>query len=275
MGKANVRFILLLFIIISLLTGCSIVDKGKLKLGMKNEDFEYIKNDEVDKIVIQSTRDKGFRFVVTDDRTIKDVYSLLSSAKVTQDKSELEPDYVFEIYVGDEVKKFNYVVGVDEKSKGNFYDDNSAYYVSSRIDNDIIQNLSFVRKPREFSNIYYDSIINVLEAKKDDLNSEGKNIGLDILGDVDCTKYILSRDVEDFNKKASKIVNNMNIVKGNKEDFDVVITVRNQGYTSKTFKTNITIENKQDHSSETYYVWGNYDLKAWNIQSSTTKPKDW
>jgi len=256
-----------MLVILTLFTGCSIVDKGKLKLGLKNEDFEYIKNDEVDKIVIQSTRDKGFRFVVTDDKTIKDVYNLLSSAKAMSEKVDLESDYIFEIYVGEEVKKFNYVVGVDEKSKGNFYDENKVYYVSSRIDNDIIQNLSFVRKPRDFSTIYYGSILKVLEEKKSYLN--------DILGDVECTKYILSRDIESFNSDVAKITNNVKIINGNKQDFDVIITVRNQGYTSKKFKTNITIENKNDHSYEIYYVWGDYDLKAWSIQTSTTKPKDW
>ncbi|QLY79648.1 hypothetical protein [Clostridium intestinale] len=275
MGKSITKFILLMLVILTLFTGCSIVDKGKLKLGLKNEDFEYIKNDEVDKIVIQSTRDKGFRFVVADDKTIKDVYNLLSSAKAMGEKVDLESDYIFEIYVGEEVKKFNYVVGVDEKSKGNFYDENKVYYVSSRIDNDIIQNLSFVRKPRDFSAIYYGSILKVLEEKKSYLNDGNKRVGIDILGDVECTKYILSRDLEAFNSDMAKITNNVKIINGNKQDFDVIITVRNQGYTSKKFKTNITIENKNDHSYEIYYVWGDYDLKAWSIQTSTTKPKDW
>lgn len=275
MGKITRKFVPLLLVLITLLSGCSMVDKGKLKLGMKNADFEYIKDDKVDKIVIQSTRDKGFRFVVTDEKTIKDMYSLLSSAKEAEEKIELESDYIFEIYVGEEVKKFNYVVGVDEKSKGNFYSEDKVYYVSSRIDNDIIQNLSFVRKPREFNNIYYGTIMQVLEAKKDYLNEVSGKVGIDILGDVECTKYILSREIEGFSKNASKIINNISIIKGNKDDVDVIITVRNQGYTSKTFKTNITIENKKDHSFETYYAWGNYDLKSWEIESSTTKPKEW
>lgn len=264
-----------MLLFVSLLTGCSVIDKGKVKLGLKNEDFEYIKNNQVDKIVIQSTRDTGFRFVVTDKQTIEDMYGLLSSAKRTESKVALEPDYIFEVSIGEEVKKFNYVVGVAEKSKGNFYDDDKSYSVSSRIDNDIIQNLSFVRKPREFENIYYKSITNVLQKEKDRLVDGDNNIGIDIFGDVECTKYMLSRDIQEFKKEATKAINNISIIKGNKQDFDVVITVRNQGYTAKTFKTNVTIENKKNHSSITYYVVGNYDTKSWVIKSDTSKPKGW
>ncbi|MBL4931441.1 hypothetical protein [Clostridium paridis] len=259
----------------NLLVGCSFIDNAKTKMGLKNNDFEYIKNENVDQIIIQSTRDTGFRFVVTDKRTIQDMYSLLSSSKEAKEKTDLEPDYIFEMHMGDEVKKFNYVVGVNSKDKGNFYDDKKIYSVSSRLDNDIIQNLSFVRKPREFASIYFGSILKVLNEKKDYLNEGNKKVGIDMLSDVECTKYMLSTDIEDFKKNASKIVNNIGVIKGDKDKYDIIITVSNQGYTSKTFKTSISIENKIDHSYMPYYVTGNYDLNSWEISLVTKKPSDW
>lgn len=264
-----------MLVLANLLVGCSFVDNAKMKMGLKNNDFEYIKNESVDQIIIQSTRDTGFRFVVTDKRTIQDMYSLLSSSKEAKEKTSLEPDYIFEMHMGDEVKKFNYVVGVNSKDKGNFYDDNKIYSVSSRLDNDIIQNLSFVRKPREFANIYFGSILKVLNDKKDYLNEGNKKVGIDILSDVECTKYMLSTDIEDFKKNASGMVNNIGVIKGDKDKYDIIITVSNQGYTSKTFKTSITIENKTDHSYMPYYVTGNYDLNSWEITLNTKKPSDW
>ena len=43
-------------------TGCQKIDDIKLKMGLINKDFEYIKEGKADKIIIQSTRDQGFRF---------------------------------------------------------------------------------------------------------------------------------------------------------------------------------------------------------------------
>ena len=72
--------------------------------------------------------------------------------------------------MGDEVKSYNYVVSVDERGVGNFYDENNSYLVSKSLDDSITQNLSFIRKPREFEDIYYNSILQVLELKKDELD---------------------------------------------------------------------------------------------------------
>ena len=48
------------------------------KLGIRNEYFEFLNNNNVDKISIQSTRDPGFKFIVTEASAIKNMYQLLS-----------------------------------------------------------------------------------------------------------------------------------------------------------------------------------------------------
>ena len=62
-------------------------------------------------------------------------------------------------HLGDEVKSYNYVVSIDERGVGNFYDENTAYLISKNLDETILQNLSTIRKPREFENIYYNTIL--------------------------------------------------------------------------------------------------------------------
>ena len=88
--KINLSLLILL-VTLFFLIGCSSINK----LTIKNKDFEYIKNGNVTKVNINNTRDKGFKFVVTDERSIKDIYDILSTSKSANEKSSLQPDYVF------------------------------------------------------------------------------------------------------------------------------------------------------------------------------------
>lgn len=265
-----------IFICMSL-TGCGLIDTALVKVGFKNTDFDYLLQNKVDKIIIQSSRDAGFRFIVNDQSAIQNIYKILSKGNIKDEKTSLDPDYVFEIYMGDEVKSYNYVVSVDERGVGNFYDENNSYLVSKSLDDSITQNLSFIRKPREFEDIYYNSILQVLELKKDELSKGDNKVGIDITGDVDCLKYMFSVDLKKFEKNLNKIVEGTRLINNNSEEFDTVITVKNKGYSSKKFRTVITVDNKKDKVYETYYVVGNYEYKSWDIYIGNPgeKPDEW
>ena len=273
------RFALVsVFIIICIsLTGCGLIDTALVKVGFKNTDFDYLLQNKVDKIIIQSSRDAGFRFIVNDQSAIQNIYKILSKGNIKDEKTSLDPDYVFEIYMGDEVKSYNYVVSVDERGVGNFYDENNSYLVSKSLDDSITQNLSFIRKPREFEDIYYNSILQVLELKKDELSKGDNKVGIDITGDVDCLKYMFSVDLKKFEKNLDKVVAGTKLINNNSEEFDTVITVKNKGYSSKKFRTVITVDNKKDKVYETYYVVGNYEYKSWDIYIGNPgeKPDEW
>jgi hypothetical protein len=267
----------LVSVLVSLiLVSCSITDAIQSKIGNKNKDFEYIKQNKVDKIVIQSTRDTGFRFVVTDKSTISEIYDLLSSAKAVSEKSSLDPDYIFEMQMGKDIKKFNYVVGIYDKKTGNFYDDKSTYVVPKRLDNDIIQNLSFIRKPREFEHVYYQSIIDVMKKDKDKIIQGGSNVGVDISEDRDCAQYILSTDLEQFKRDIKAVVPKGELAIKDTDKYDTLISVKNQGYKTTTFKTIVTITSKKDNSQTNYYVDAKYDdFNAWQISVLDKKPDSW
>ena len=163
------RLLIFSFIIIAafIFTGCKSFDEIKVKLGVKNNDFEYIKQGRIKKIIIQSTRDKSFRFVVTDEIAIKDLYDILSTSKEVSTASTLESDYIFEMYEGvDKVHKFSYIAGLDEKDGANLYSADKSYIVSKRIDNDIIQNFWNIRKPLDFKTVYYDILSRVVHNDK-------------------------------------------------------------------------------------------------------------
>ena len=277
MKKFRVLSICLIIIITISITGCTIIDDGLVKFGLRNQDFEYIKDKKVDRIIIQSARDTGFRFVVTDDNAINDIYETLRRGKTKGEKTPLDPDYIFEIHFGEEIKYYNYVAYLDDSGVGNFYDDNSSYVISKNLDETILQNLSFIRKPRDFDNIYYKSILMVLEAKKSELTALDNKVGVDIIGDLDCLKYMFSVELENFKENLDKTIPNTTLIENNKEEFNTIITVKNKGYSSKVFKTTITVDNRKDKVYEIYYIEGSYEYKDWKIKISepNKKPSEW
>jgi len=266
------RFLIFSFIIIAafIFTGCKSFDGIKVKLGVKNNDFEYIKQGRIKKIIIQSTRDKSFRFVVTDEIAIKDLYDILSTSKEVSKASTLESDYIFEMYEGvDKVHKFSYIAGLDEKDGANLYSADKSYIVSKRIDNDIIQNFWNIRKPLDFKTVYYDSILKVLD-KYVNGDVKNKRIALDISEDNGVTKFILSTDLESFK---SQLLNKYNTVllKDKNTDYDVLINVKTEGYKATIYKSSITIKNSAIEKEKKYYVVAKYDAGLWNIETFEDK----
>ena len=260
--------------IITTFSGCSVVENIEKKLGWKTDYFQYLDSENVEQISIQSMRDLGFKFIVTEGSAKNTMYNLLSKAQKSTEKSNLEPDYIFEFDLGDEVKKFYYVVGSES---GNFYNDTDVYTVSNRIDEVIMQNLSFIRKPKEFNYIYYKPILEVLKKVEPSLKDKDYKIGINIKSDADCLKYIFSNDLKDFTSDAEKIISNVELVQTTTAGYDVVITVKNRGYDTLVYKTAIIVNNKRENTEETYYVVAQYEYKKWNISISepNVKPSNW
>jgi hypothetical protein len=269
----NKKFTLIILIIClsisTLLSGCTSIEDIQVRFGLKNKDFEYIKDNKIDKIIIQSTRDTGFKFIVTDKKTILELYDILSTANQVPQKSTLEPDYIFEMYQGDEVHKFSYITGLEKKDVGNLYNEDKTYIVSKRIDNDIIRNLWNLRKPRDFELVYYKSILNVLAQYNKEIN-KGGTIGVDLSEDVDVAKYIFSTDLEAFKEDLQSIPGNMELINKNKENFDIVVTVKTLGYKTDRYRSMVTVNNKKDKSEQKFYTGSRYENGEWTIRVDKT-----
>lgn len=273
-NKKALIFLICLITLSVFLTGCKRVDDLKVKMGLRNTDFEYIKQNKVQKIIIQSTRDTGFRFIVTDKRAMNDLYEILSTGKVTNEKTDLEPDYIFEFHEGpDKIHKFSYVAGLQKKGVGNFYSDDKSYMVSKRVDNDIIKNLSNLRKPRAFEELYYNVILNFLEQYGSGIPKD-RPVGINISDDLEVAKYILSNDIEDFKINLNAKMSNAKLIEKNKEDFSFIINIKTYGYKTTVYKSIITINDRNDNSEVKYYVWCDYKDKGWNISITKDKPEN-
>lgn len=258
------------FIIISMMasmfifSGCS--------LG-GNDDFAYMADRTIMKVSIQSTRDDSYKFIVTDKDVINDIYSILSKAMVVEEKSSLDPDYVVEIYESPtEVKTFNYVAGLDKKDGGNFYDGDSYYIVSKRLDNDIIKNFTNIRKPINFDDMYYNMILRVLDMYESQ-NKNSEKIGIVAFKDKMALKFQLSTEIEKFKvnlKKSAQLLKDDSEL----ESCNVIMNIETQGYTSKKYKSIVTFTNKADNSSVEYYVVNEYKQGEWIVNITTDKPEN-
>lgn len=243
--------------------------------NIKNEDnyFTSMKSKGIDEISMQNIRDKSFKFLVSDEKSIQNIYNLLVNAKQSNVRCDVEPDYIVEIVFGDEIKQFNYIVGDYE---GNFYNDEVSFTISKRLDESIIQNLTIIRKPREFEYIYYNSIYEVLEKLGDEVNISNLKIGIDIKEDKDCLKYIFSKDITNFLENSKKLAKDIQIIESNENDFDIIIRVKNRGYSTTKYKSNITVEDKINKTEKYYYIYGENEYKEWkiNIYTKENLPKD-
>ncbi|KAJ49856.1 hypothetical protein BD780_003968 [Clostridium tetanomorphum] len=255
-------------------SGCSKADSLKVKLGLKNNDFEYIKQNKIEKIVIQNTRDQGYRFIVSDKRAIQELYEILSSAKEVKEKSTLKPDYVFEMHEAhDKIHKFNYIAGLDKKNGGNLYSEDKVYIVSKRIDNDIIKSFWNIRIPKDFTDIYYKSILKTLTQYLKDTKIT-KSIGINLNEDIGTAKFILSTDLEEFKGDIKEKYQNASLAEGDNSSYNVLMTIKTQGYKRLLYKSIITFYNRTEKSEVKYYVKGEYENRGWNIEVSNKKPDD-
>jgi hypothetical protein len=280
--KRRLLCLSLLILFTTLFYGCDRIDELKVKLGMKNNDFEYIKQGKIKKIVIQNTRDPGFRFVVTDQKAILELYDILSSAKETITKSELEPDYIFEMEESpSKIYKFNYIAGLDKEDAGNLYSNDKVYLVSKRIDNDIIKSFWNIRKPKDFAKIYYGAILS--SAKKySDEEGDGRSIGINIYDDVDIAKFILSTDLEAFKYNLETNVSNAELIKIQNgkidpKEYDINMAVKTVGYKTFLYKSEITFWDKKNRVQKKYYVTITDRFKdgRWTTKIDTEKPREW
>ena len=270
MKTSKKSIILLLIAALLLIGGCTRLDELKVRYGFKNTDFEFLNSEDIDSIIIQSTRDKGFRFIVTDKSTINGLYESLSAAKKSEDVIGHDPDYIFEIHDMDgQVISYNYVAGVSDQNRANFYSDEGSYIVTDRIDNNLIQNLYSIRKPKFFEDIYYGSILDLIKMVKEEYN--GKGIGIKFYDDVETLKYQLSRDIEDFRSLALK---EGAVVLSHGEKAEAVLDVKTQGYTTLVFKAVVNLKIESDFVDRNYYIIGRYvnDMTGWETVITDTKP---
>ena len=89
-----------------------------------------------------------------------------------------------------------------------------------------------------------------------------------------CYRELKSAGIEfEYNSNTYEIFPGVRL---NKVNF-IESKVKNRGYNSTIFKTLITVENKNDKSSDRYYITAEYNYKDWDIKISEPNkiPQGW
>lgn len=263
--KVATIFIFLIFSSI-IISGCG--SMNSFLYGEKNDEFEFLGDGSIVTIVIQSTRDKGFRFLVTDEDTINELYFSLSRAEKTEEKPILDPDYIFEFHdLEGNITYYYYVAGVSKQERGNFYNDEAYYKVADRIDNHLISNLYSLRKPKYFEDAYYDSLIDLSYRVRED--NPLKSIGVRIEDDVDVLKYQTSRDIDEFK---DKLKDKDVVLLENSQEADIVLEIKTVGYTTIVYKAIVEAKG----IDKKFYIYCKYknDINKWDKIISEEKPEN-
>lgn len=264
--KKYIKTIITMTLAFVFLTGC----KSVLRLTYKNEDFEWVNSGNIAKIIIQSTRDKGFRFEVTDPLTIRELYDSLSSSMPAKGRNPLDPDYIFEFNTyKNEIKKYYYTAGVTtQEDLGNLYNDDKAYIVMSRIDNNIIKNLFALRKPMDFKNGYYGSLLGAVKAVRADM-PDGV-IGVMLRDDTEMLKYQLSFEINQFDEDLKAV--NAKVISKDSEA-DIIVTPVTSGYKTNLYKAYIETKDNKDKKTKYYYIVSNYENQSWTHKITSSRPQ--
>lgn len=259
--KQPIKYLILLFLAVTL-SGC----QSLLDLTYQNEDFEWVSRENLAKIVVQSTRDIGFRFVVTDVDTITELQESLAAAMPVEEINTLEPDYIFEFTTYDnEVLKYYYTAGVEsQNSGGNFYTEETAdkiYLVLHRIDNNLIKNLFALRKPQDFYRGYYGSILDAVSQVRT-AHPDGK-LGVMINEDKEMLKYQMSYEILDFNLQLNAL--GAYPVWSDRET-ELVMNIRTRGYKTNLYKAIAEVKDIRTKKTQRWYILSEYKDSAWITQ---------
>lgn len=266
--KQSIKYLLILILVVSL-SGC----QSLLDLTYQNEDFKWVSPENLAKIVVQSTRDIGFRFVVTDVDTITELRESLAGAMPVEEINTLEPDYIFEFTTYDnEVLKYYYTAGVEgQNSGGNFYTEESAekiYLVLHRIDNNLIKNLFALRKPQDFYRGYYGSILEAVSQVRA-AQPDGK-LGVMINEDKEMLKFQMSYEILDFNLALNAL--GAYPVWSDRET-ELVMNVRTRGYKTNLYKAVAEVKDTRTKKTQRWYIVSEFKDDVWTTQVSEEAPE--
>lgn len=269
--------VLICFMLVSL-SGCYSPNDIKYKLGYFNKDFQSMREGKIKKVIIQNTRDSGFSFEITDQNTISELYDILSTSRKVTKKTSLKPDYIFQfVKNAKEVSTYEYVAGIGNPMTGNLFDGNKIYYVSTRLDSDLLSDFWDLDSPKNFDEVYYNSILTAVNyyAKK---GIGKKKMGIDIFDDTDSLKYMLSVNIDQFEKKLKNLYGDkIQLIKDSddKKNYNIIVNVQTAGYKSDVYKSAISITDITDNTESDYYIYNKYSDDKWNIQIyKNNKPSD-
>jgi hypothetical protein len=90
--------------------------------------------------------------------------------------------------------------------------------------------------------------------------------------DIEAAKYMLSMDIEEFKENLAQTMSTAKLVQKNSEAFDVLVTIKTQGYKTTVYKAILTVYDKKENSETKYYINNIHENGEWEIRISDKKP---
>ncbi|MEF9935112.1 MAG: hypothetical protein RR898_08650 [Clostridium sp.] len=254
MKKIISLFMILVFTLMLASCGGS-VDKTEVKSELENQ--------EVERITITNARYAG-RYTIIDKKSMDRFVSYLEKVKPAEKSPGLEPDFIFEVYSGNEnLGTYKYIAGVTDSEEGNLMDVNGKMYRITRNVEDIF--MKRLMKKNDLKNVpeYYTSLINKIIEKAQ--IKPGSTVVVDIGKDYAVTKSITSVEqqsiLESVKARDIKI-----IFPTDDKKYDHSIEIKTGKYGNTSCEAVVTVKTSDPAVKPIRYeVSGNYKSGDWEF----------
>ncbi|MEF9952927.1 MAG: hypothetical protein RR840_02215 [Clostridium sp.] len=248
--------LLMILVFTLMLVSCG---EGGTKTPIKAE----LENKEVERITITNARYAG-RYTIIDKKSMQRFVSYLEKVDPVEKSPGLEPDFIFEVYSGNEnLGTYKYIAGVTDSDEGNLMDMNGKMYRVTRNIEDIF--MKRLMKKNDLKNVpeYYTSLINTIIEKAE--IKPGSTVVVDIGKDYAVTKSITS--VEQQSILESVKAKDIKIIFPTKEKkYDYSIEIKTGKYGNTSSESVVTVKtNDLAKKPIRYEISGNYKKGDWEF----------
>lgn len=230
--------------------------------GNAPEIKKLLQDKDIERVTITNSGYAG-RYTIKDKKSMDRFKGYIEKAKVVSKNPELEPDFLFELYDGENsVGTFKYIAGITDSDTANLIDMDGRLYSISRNIEDIF--MKRLMKRNNLKNIpeYYVSLIGTIIDKQE--IKAGSKVVADIGGDHSVTKSITSVE----QKSILDSIGRKNIevtfpIEG--KEFDYKIAIKTGKYNSTSSEAIVTVTETESGKATKYDVSGNYKNGDWEF----------
>lgn len=248
------KLLAFIFIVLFVFSSCS---SGENATEVK----KALQDKKVDRITITNSGYAG-KYTIKDNKSTERFIGYLEKTKVATVNPNLTPDFIFDIYNGENtIATYKYIAGVTDSDQANLIDEKGKIYKVSRNIEDLF--LKRIMKKNNLKNVpeYYISLITQIIEKHN--IKEGSKVVADIGGDTSVTKSITSVEQRSILNSISKNKIQVMFPSENKTA-DYKIAIKTDTYKNSSSETKITVTDKNNKATR-YEALGNYKHGEWEF----------
>lgn len=246
--------VLLIFISMLILSSCSGGESAE-------EVKKTLQNKHIERITITNSGYAG-KYTIKDQKSMERFLKYLEKAKVAKENPNLTPDFIFEIYGGENnIATYNYIAGITDSDEANLIDKDGKLYKISRNVEDIFLKRIMKKNKLEHVPEYYVALITKIVEKQN--IKEGSKIVADIGSDLSVTKSITAVEQRSILNSINK--DNIKVMfPDENKAADYKIVIKTSKYDSTSCEAKVTVTDKKNKATR-YEVSGNYKGGSWEF----------